>query len=649
MREDHDPQAPGLRSEEVGPGVQAGPDRLDQAITRARSYLLSIQAPEGYWVGELEADTTITSEYVFLRRFLGLADPRREAKAARYLRERQCGDGGWNLYPGGKSDISATVKAYFALKMIGVPVDDPALIHAREFVHAAGGITKVNVFTKITLALFGQYDWRGVPAMPAEIMLLPAWSPFNLCEVSYWSRTVIVPLIILLDRKPVWPVPSETTLDELYLVPRAQADLSFPHTQHWISWKNFFIRLDQAIRALERHGPRPLRGEALRKAEEWILARMGPGGLGGIFPAMANAVMALQTLGYPLDHPKLAEGLQEIENLVIEEPDRLHVQPCLSPIWDTALAVNALLESGLPPAHPALEGAAAWLLSKQITVPGDWQVKRPALKPGGWAFQFFNEFYPDTDDTAMVLMALYRLGRGKRPEWDEALTRGLEWFIGMQFKDGGWGSFDADSSKLVFNHIPFADHGALLDPSTEDLAGRGLELLGLFGRGLWDPVVRQALAFLWKTQQPDGSWYGRWGVNYIYGTWSVLRGLRAIGYDMRAEQVRRAVEWLVGRQNPDGGWGEECGTYEDRERAGRGGSTPSHTAWALLGLLAAGESSHPAVEHGIQFLLERQEPNGSWEDPWWNGTGFPRVFYLKYHLYATYFPLWALGVYRASR
>jgi squalene-hopene/tetraprenyl-beta-curcumene cyclase len=621
---------------------------VEKAIHRAQEYVLSIQHPLGYWVGELEADSTLTSEYLMLRRFLGRVDQDLERKAANYLRAKQLPDGGWDLFPGSPSDISATVKAYFALKLVGHGPDEPFMAKARENILAKGGVTKANVFTKITLALFGQYDWRGIPAMPIEIMLLPRQSYFNIYEVSYWSRTVIVPLCILMDLKPVCRIPEAARIDELYVPSRAEADLRFPLSDQLISWKNFFIGLDRLLPNLENWAPRPFRARARQRALAWTLTRMGPGGLGGIYPAMANAVMALHTLGYSEDHPKMAEGWKEIELLGIEEADTFRMQPCLAPIWDTSLAMNALVESGLPGNHPALLDAAAWLVQGQILRRGDWQVKRPNLPAGGWPFQFRNDFYPDTDDTAMVLMALKKVRLPDRTDIRQVIKVGLGWFLGMQSESGGWGSFDADNTRFLLNHIPFADHGALLDPPTEDLAGRGLETLGTYGETAAHPEAARALAFIKETQCADGSWYGRWGVNYIYGTWSVLRGLQAIGENMNAPYVRRAVRWLEEHQNVDGGWGETLLSYADPALAGKGESIPSQTAWALLGLLAAGEARSPAVARGIRYLVETQRPDGSWDDPRWNGTGFPRIFFLKYHLYPVYFPLWALGVYREA-
>jgi squalene-hopene/tetraprenyl-beta-curcumene cyclase len=627
---------------------------LVEAIERAQAHLLSRQAPDGHWVGELEADTTITAEYLLLGHLLDRVNPAREAKMVRYLRRRQRPDGGFDLYEGGPTNLSATIKAYFAMKMAGVSPDDPAMVRARERIRELGGPAKANVFTKILLALFGEYDWNGVPAMPVEIMLAPRSFFFNLYEVSYWSRTVIVPLLVIMDRKPVKWLPPERGLDELWPVPRERASLRFPRVPDPFSWrglfwKNFFIAVDDALKVWERFSPRPLRRRAVEAARLWLEERLPlAGGLGGIFPAMANAVLALRLLGYPDDHPLVLGQLKEIEALVVEREEELYVQPCVSPVWDTALAANALVESGLAPDHPALRRAAEWLLDRQVLVPGDWRVKRPWVQPGGWAFQYANDYYPDLDDTAMVLMALEKVGGLDPDRVRAARERGLGWFLGMQGEDGGWASFDADNNRLYLNNIPFADHGALLDPSTEDLTGRGLELLGTVGYSRDFEPARRALAFLRRTQRRDGPWFGRWGVNYIYGTWSVLRGLRAIGEDLQQEYVRRAVRWLEVHQNPDGGWGETCESYDRPELAGVGASTPSQTAWALLALLAAGRARTAAVERGVRFLLATQRPDGRWEDAFWNGTGFPRVFMLKYHLYAAYFPLWALGVYRRA-
>ncbi len=629
---------------------------LDEAVARAQHHLLSRQAADGHWVGELEADRALTAEVLLLHRLIDRVDRGVERRAVTYLTRRQNEDGGWSLFEGGPCDLSATIKIYFAMKMAGVSPEDPVMLRAGARIRAMGGPAEANVFCKILLALFGEYDWNGVPTMPVEIMLLPTpFFLFNIYEVSYWSRCVIVPLLIVMDRKPVKWLSRHLTLDELWPEGREHTSLRFPRVPEPFSWrglfwKSFFIAVDDGLKIWERFSPRPLRKRAIEAAREWLEERTAvPGGLGGIYPAMANSILALRLLGLPDDHPLVLGQIKEIEALAVDRGDELYYQPCPSPVWDTSLAANALIESDLPPDHPALQRAGEWMLSKQVLVPGDWKVKRPHVQPGGWAFQYDNDFYPDLDDAAMVLMALEKIRGMDADRVRLAKERGVGWFLGMQNEDGGWASFDADNNRLYLNNIPFADHGALLDPSTEDLTGRGLELLGTLGYPRDLEAVERAVHFIRRSQRHDGPWYGRWGVNYIYGTWSVLRGLGALGIDPRHEYVQRAVRWLMRRQNGDGGWGETCESYAKPELAGIGESLPSQTAWALLGLFAAGHTTGPAVERGIGYLMATQRADGSWEDPFWNGTGFPRVFYLKYHLYAKYFPLWALGVYRRAR
>ncbi len=623
---------------------------LERALHQGTEALLARQEPAGFWVHELEADVTITSEYLLVRRWLGISDPGREAKAAGHILSLQLPDGGWPIYANGPANISATVKAYFALKMTGLPVTHPALVSACRRIRDLGGITQVNVFTRILLALFGEMDWKGVPCMPVELMLLPRWFYFNLYEISYWSRTVLVPLLIIFAHRPVRPAPAHAHLDELYLVPRGEADLSFPRDARTFTWRNFFLFVDGCLRIHDCLVRQPFRQRAIRTAERWMLERMqGEGGLGGIFPAMANAVIALTCRGYSLESAEIQKGLAAIEGLCIDGPDTFRVQPCLSPIWDTALTVSTLVEAGLPPDHPALVRAGLWLLDRQTRCPGDWRLGVPGVQPGGWAFQFENEYYPDVDDSSVVLMSLRKIRLPDEEAKTRAVARGLNWVLALQGSDGGWGAYDKDNNRLVFNKIPFADHGALMDPSTEDLAGRVLEALGYLGFRTDEPAAARAAAFIRSRQCPDGSWYGRWGVNYLYGTWSVIAGLRSIGEDMGQPYVRKAVAWLVGRQNPDGGWGESCFTYDDPRTGGMGKSTASQTAWALLALLHAGEAAHPAVARGVQFLLAAQGPDGFWDEAEFTGTGFPRVFYLRYRGYAAYFPLWALALYRRCR
>jgi squalene-hopene/tetraprenyl-beta-curcumene cyclase len=621
---------------------------LDDAVDRSLAHLLSLQHPAGFWVFELEADVTIPAEYLLLQRFLGRPlDPGRRERIVRYLRRKQLPDGGWPLFEGGAAEVSASVKAYFALKVSG---DDPAAPHmetARRCILGLGGAARANVFTRITLALFGQVPWRTVPAIPVEIMLLPRWFFFRLDRVSYWSRTVMTPLFVLCTKRAVCALEPGETIRELFTEP--------PETLHHIDRflsgrprKIALLLLDRLLKRIDPFLPRASRERAIRVAERWIRDRMrGEGGIGGIFPAMANAVMALKVLGCAPDDPDFARGLASLDDLIVERDAECYCQPCRSPVWDTALTLCAVLEAGLPHDHRACVAAVDWLIGQQIPFRGDWAAADPTLEAGGWAFQFENSYYPDLDDTAKVLIALIRAGAFAREEHRENLRRGVQWVLGMQSSDGGWGAYDRDNNRLYLNDIPFADHGALLDPSTSDVTGRCLELLCLLGHCRDFPPVDRALRFLEKEQEPFGAWFGRWGVNYIYGTWSVLIALRQAGEDRSAPKVRKAVTWLETCQNADGGWGETCRSYADRALAGKGPSTPSQTAWALIALMAAGAVDSEAVRGGIRYLIDRQSNDGRWDgETLCTGTGFPRVFYLRYHGYPQFFPLWALGVYR---
>ncbi len=638
-------------------------EALEDALQRSEAWLIEQQDPvEGFWVEELEADTTLTSEYLMLRRYLGLVDPVREAKAVRYLQHTQLEEGGWPIYTGGPMDISASVKAYFALKLAGLSQEEPCMRRAREAILSKGGVVSANVFTKITLALFGQYDWQGIPSMPPEIILAPKRFYFNIYAVSYWSRVVIVPLLIIFAHRQVCEISPEEGIDELFVTPRDQvqyrAEPPFKKDRALISWRNFFVWVDRILKIYERYPIAALRNKAIKKAEAWMLERMqGDGGIGAIYPAMANSVFALRALGYPTTHPLIAKALREIEALEVETPmtengqclDRLHLQPCHSPVWDTALTLNTLIERGLPLDHPVLMKGAAWLRSCQTSSVGDWIVSSPSAKPGGWYFQFENEWYPDVDDTAAVVTALTKLACQHPAESDAAIRRGSRWALAMQSSNGGWGAYDKDNDRLIFNKIPFADHQALLDPPTADLTGRCLEMLGTLGYDTSHPAVAPALQFLRNEQEADGSWYGRWGVNYLYGTWCVLAGLEAIGEDMSSPWIHRAVAWLESKQNVDGGWGESCLSYADPSWAGEGESTASQTAWAIMALLAAGVADSLSVVRGVNYLLRCQQDDGTWDEPFHTGTGFPRVFYLRYHGYSKYFPMWALAMYRNVR
>lgn len=637
-------------------------DAIEDAVRRSQSWFLSRQHEEGYWVAELEADTTLTSEYLMLRRLLDRVDPERERKAVHYLRSAQLPDGGWPIYYGGPSEISASVKAYFALKLSGVSGDEPFMLRARNCIRQKGGVVQANVFTKITLALFDQYDWEGIPHMPVELMFLPKWFYFNIYAISYWSRAVLIPLLIVFAHRPVCRIPKEQGIEELYAVPRTELRYwkypPFNKDQKWLTPHNIFVALDALLKLYDHMPLMWLREKALHRAATWMLDHIkGSGGLGAIYPAMANSIMALQCLGYQVDDPLVRKALKEIEDLEVydtvsigdQRVEALHLQPCHSPIWDTALLINAFIETGMSQDHPALQRAAAYLISRQTKTVGDWIVSAPKAEPGGWYFQRENELYPDVDDSAVVLMALCKVKMPVPADLRESIRKGAAWVVAMQGSDGGWGAYDRDNNRIVFNYIPFADHHALLDPSTADLTGRCLEMLAGLGYDRSHPAVAPALSFLKHEQEPDGSWYGRWGVNYIYGTWSVLAGLRAIGEDLSQPYIRRAVAWLESRQNPDGGWGESCLSYAEPACAGKGESAPSQTAWALLALMSAGLYDSFSVARGIQYLLRHQMKDGSWEEVRHTGTGFPRVFYLRYHWYCQYFPLWALAMYRNLR
>jgi squalene-hopene/tetraprenyl-beta-curcumene cyclase len=630
-------------------------DRLEGAIAGAQDWLLGQQASDGHWCAELEGDTILESEYLIYLHFIDRLDPVVIRKIANYVRSKVLHEGGWSIYPDGPVDLSASVKAYLALKMAGDPVDAPHMAKSREAIRATGGLTRCNTFTKISLAMIGLYPWDGCPAIPPELILLPKWFSFSIYNMSSWSRAMLVPLSIIRSCEPVKPLPREWQIDELWVGGRENADIRLQRDQRTLTWHNFFLVVDHLLKFVHCHHPAPLvRRYAMRKAERWVIEHgRARGGLGAIFPAMANYVMSLRVLGYSNESYLVEHGIREMEKLEIEEGDTLRLQPCFSPVWDTAICINALHESGLPADHPSLQAATRWLLDKEVRRPGDWRVKHseshrytePNKPVGAWFFEYDNEFYPDVDDTVMVLMALNRVSTEFDREKSAAIRRGTRWVLGMQGKDGGWASFDKDNNKWLFTQVPFADHNAMIDPSTSDITARVLESLGHFGFTLEDECVEKAVRYLKRDQSADGSWFGRWGTNYVYGTWQVLRGLRVIGEDMRLPYIRRAVTWLKTSQNADGGWGESLRSYDDPQFKGIGRSTASQTAWAIMGLISAGEVHSPEVARGINYLLNHRELDGSWDEELFTGTGFPRVFYLRYHYYRNYFPLMALGMY----
>ena len=618
---------------------------LDEAVLRASESLLALQHADGNWAFQLEADTTIPSEYILLQHYLGRIEPELQARIARYIRARQGVDGGWPLFHGGDFDISCSVKAYFALKAAGDRSDAPHMARARAAILARGGACRCNVFTRITLALFGEVPWRAVPVMPVEIMLLPGWSPFHIAKVSYWSRTVLVPLLVLMALRPHARNPEAVTIRELFVDPPEPV-------RNWISGPTssplslVFGMLDRLLRVAEPYFPADARQRAIEKAVSFVTERLnGEDGLGGIFPAIANSVMMFDCLGYAPDHPDYATALAATRKLLVLDGEQSYCQPCLSPVWDTALACHALMEVGDARLDPAIRHALDWLETKQVLEhAGDWVATRPRVRPGGWAFQYENPDYPDLDDTAAVALALDRFDSAR---YRRAIDRAAEWVVGMQSRNGGWGSFDADNTHYYLNHIPFADHGALLDPPTADVSARCLGFLAQIGYASDHPARSAVIEYLRREQEPDGSWFGRWGTNYIYGTWSVLAALNAAGSQPSSPEVKQAVDWLIARQHGDGGWGEGGESYFPNAPHGDAPySTASQTAWALLGLMAVGQVEHPAVARGIAYLIANQDEEGNWEEPWFTAVGFPRVFYLRYHGYRAFFPLWALARYR---
>lgn len=640
-----DPRAAGAFNPQIGYAEPSLEERLQETVERGVQHLLSLQAQEGYWLGELQADTTLESDYIFYLHVLGKFDRERVGKLANYIRRKQLKDGGWNIYEGGPSDLNATLKAHIALRLAGDSSKAPHMVRAAERARALGGLERANSYTRLYLALTGAVSWDMVPAVPPELMLLPAWFYLNIYEMSSWTRAIVIPLTILYAQKPKWPFPADISLDELFADPTKKL-ACFEWDESFFTWRNFFLAVDRGLKVYERLPWKPLRERALNLARQWMLEHLERSdGLAAIYPAMMNSIFALVALGHSPDDPLTAREIGQLARFEIEEGDTIRVQPCLSPVWDTALAMVALAEAGLPADHPSLVQAAGWLMDHQVLGQGDWQLKNRRVKPGGWAFEFRNDFNPDVDDTAFVLMALQRVAYPDRARMEHSLRRGIAWMLSMQNGDGGWGAFDRNNDCAIFTKVPFADHNAMIDPSSEDVTARVLECLGRCGWDTNHPVMKRALAYLLRTQKEDGSWYGRWGVNYIYGTTHVLRALEAVGLTAR-EYCRRGVGWLRSVQNADGGFGESIASYWDERLKGKGASTPSQTAWGLIGLLAASQNSDPAIERAVQHLVEQQNPDGSWDEHEFTGTGFPCVFYLKYHLYRNYFPLYALARFR---
>ena len=623
--------------------------KIDGTISGAVDALLAKQRDDGHWVFELEADVTIPAEYILYTHFLDERDPELERKIAVYLRENQdASHGGWPLFFGGEFNISASVKAYFALKAVGDDINAPHMARARQAILDFGGASQANVFTRTLLALFGEIPWRGVPVMPVEIMLLPKWFPFHLDKVAYWSRTVIVPLTVLMTLRPRARNPLGIHIQELFVTPPEQ-ETYWPMAQDNSAWGKSFRALDNILHAAWPLFPKWSRKRALNSALAWVDERLnGEDGLGAIFPAMVNSVLMYDVMGVPPTDPRVIIAKESIRKLLVIDGDRAYCQPCVSPVWDTSLAAHAMLEAGGDKANAAAFRAAEWLAERQITdVRGDWTTRRPDLEPGGWAFQYNNDYYPDVDDTAVVLGALDRVDAQR---YAPQILRGLKWVEGMQAADGGWGAFEPENTHFHLNTIPFADHGALLDPPTADVSARCVSVLATMTAAKTEAdqaVVKTGVEYLLREQEPDGSWFGRWGTNYIYGTWSALCALNAADLDHQHPALRKAAAWLLSRQREDGGWGEDGRSYwADQPRGTAPYSTPSQTAWALLGLMATGDNDHPAVARGIQFLLDTTNSEGLWDEKEYTAVGFPKVFYLRYHGYRQFFPLWALSRYR---
>jgi len=679
------------------------PDQLLKGIAQARDYLLAQQHEEGYWVGELEGDSILESEYILLLAFLGKHETEEAVQAANYLLDIQMPEGGWNMYPEGPIEISASIKAYFALKLTGHLPEADYMQRAKQAILAAGGVEAVNSFTRFYLALLGIIPYSKCPAVPPELLLIPRWMPFNIFEMSAWSRTILVPLSILWAYRPSITLPEEQRITELFTgepsaypktIPKPET-LDSLKKKTWINWHRFFQIVDQGIKVVENLGLKPLRKQAVNKAYRWMQNRFDHSdGLGAIFPPIVWTVIALKCLGEDESSPDIQRAMQELRKLQIKEGDRIRLQPCKSPVWDTAISTIALREAGVSNRHPAIRKSAKWLLSQEARQPGDWVNSSKSSTPGGWYFEFNNEFYPDVDDTAMVIMALRRcLPKTLKqdqwltdflvtPEWNPyeedldieaiaagrtesreqayadlellqpmlgAIRRGVHWMLGMQNKDGGWGAFDRDNDRELFTQVPFADHNAMVDPSTADLTARVLEAFADVQLPITHSAAQRAIQYVWSEQEDDHCWYGRWGVNYLYGTWQSIVGLTNIGIPADDPRIVRAVGWLKSKQQPSGGWGETADSYADPSLRGQGETTPSQTSWALMGLMAAGEIDSAAVRRGIHYLLESQKADGNWDEEPFTGTGFPKVFYLKYHMYRTYFPLMALARFERLR
>ncbi|HEY1171201.1 MAG TPA: squalene--hopene cyclase [Verrucomicrobiae bacterium] len=629
--------------------LPGGPVSPDGAINRSQQYLLREQKPEGYWIGELMVDSTLVSDMVAFHHWDDSVDLEWQRRAVNHILSMQLPDGGWNIYYGGPAEVNATIKAYLALKLAGVPLKDPRMLRAREMAKNLGGVPRMNTFSKLYLALIGLFPWKYLPTIPCEVLLIGKWFHVNFWDMSNWSRAMLVPLAIINHFKPTRKL--NVSLDELYTEGFHERDLALPRDPEFMTWRNFFLSLDGLHKFAElfaRGGIHPFRRRALKRCEEWMVERFeGSDGLAAIFPAMLNAVIALKALGYAPDHPEMVRARKELKKLEHHTADSMRIEPCFSPVWDSAIVAIALRESGVPAEHPQMKKGAEWIMDKEIRFRGDWYQKNPVnVEPSGWVFEYANKWNPDVDDTAMVLLALRQIPTDDPKRRDECFKRGMDWMMAFQCKDGGWAAFDKDCTKGILEKVPFADHNAMLDPECADITARILELLGYENYPVDHPQIQRGIQFVKDEQEEDGSWYGRWGVNYIYGTWQVLRGMRALKVNMNQPWLMRGRDWLESVQLPDGGWGERCNTYDDPVYKGQGPSTASQTAWAVMGLLAFDDPYRPSVQRGIEYLVRMQNKDGSWSEEEVTGTGFPKVFYLKYDMYRNAWPLLALSTYK---
>ena len=626
--------------------------QLDECILRSQKYLLNAQFKDGYWNSELLVDPLTICDYILFTHWSGNIDPELEENAAKHLLKEQHTDGGWGQYNGAPSDINLSVKAYHILKIAGMSERDPRMVRARATILRMGGIPKTNTYTKFYLALVGQFPWKYLPSIPVELLLLPNWFVFNIYELSAWTRAMVVSMSIINHFQPTRNLPPEHQINELYPYGTHKSDFSLPRYKKFLSWRNFFLLANRFLKFYDSLFWKPLRKKALKKAENWIVERIGEGsdGLGAIFPSMCNTLMALESLGYSRSHPLYAKAEKHLKDLIVHDPvtGEVRVRPCFGPVWDTAICSVALAESGLPSNHPSLQKAADWLLSKEVRQRGDWYNKNPYPECSGWAFEFNNVYYPDVDDTVKSLLGLRLIKSSDKELQATVMDRAFKWALSFQCKEGGFAAFDKDVTKPWLEKVPFSDHNAILDPPCSDITGRMLEYIGKANYPIEPKTLSRIITYMKQSQEPDGSWWGRWGVNYIYGTWQALRGLSAVKEDMNQDWIMRSRDWLESCQNPDGGWGETPGSYDHACLKGQGTSTATQTAWAVMGILSFGDPTRPSIQSGIQFLLNTQYADGTWNGDYYTGTGFPKVYYMRYEYYRINWPLIALAEYKDS-